>query len=262
MGAAPGVVAIAEGRPNRAVTLNLLDDLPDIPRRISVSLRTQPPSPGRRARPAAEHWLATGTNLPRAFFMRGGHEELLLTPAGTPARQLRMVGSGMAPTRSQSHEVGTNRLPVRTNRARYQSRTKWVPIAHEVGTNQRPKWVPIAHEVGTNRARTQVFRTQKDENPQFPAKSGKVGGSAWIFLPRAFFMGGEPLAVRTPPIWVCALTALKCRYTTKYRRQIGSVSATLSTAVAGVISRYPLETRAFHPSDRERSHPERHRCEH
>ena len=232
MGAAPGVVAIAEGRPNRAVTLNLLDDLPDIPRRISVSLRTQPPSPGRRARPAAEHWLATGTNLPRAFFMRGGHEELLLTPAGR--------------TRTNSARNGTNS----------------VPIAHEVGTNRarsgyqsRTKWVPIAHEVGTNRARTQVFRTQKDENPQFPAKSGKVGGSAWIFLPRAFFMGGEPLAVRTPPIWVCALTALKCR-----RRGLGAarlgVSATLSTAVEASGRGPGL---FIHLS---RGSPKRHRCEH
>ena len=143
------------GRPNRAVTLNLLGDLPDIPRRISVSLRTQPPSPGRRARPAAEHWLATGTNRPRAFFMRGEPRGIVANAGGKNA-----------------HELGS----------------KW----HELA--------PFTHQL-------RFFVHKKAENPQFPAKSGKAGGSAWIFLPRAFFMGGEALAVRTPPIWVCALTA-------------------------------------------------------
>ena len=183
MGAAPGVVAIAEGRPNRAVTLNLLDDLPDIPRRISVSLRTQPPSPGRRARPAAEHWLATGTNLPRAFFMRGGHEELLLTPAGRTRTNSARNGTNSVPI---AHEVGTNRA-----RSGYQSRTKWVPIAHEVGTNRarsgyqsRTKWVPIAHEL-------RFFVHKKTKTPNFRRKVEKWVGRRGFSSPGPFLWEGS-----------------------------------------------------------------------
>ena len=71
--------------------------------------------------------------------------------------------------------------------------------AHETGS----KW----HELAPFTHQLRFFVHKKAENPQFPAKGGKVGGSAWIFLPRAFFMRGEALAVRMPPIWFCVLTA-------------------------------------------------------